>query len=289
MHSLLIVSLVIFTDLDGTLLDGAYSFLPALPALEALRRASVPWVICSSKTRREIEYYRESLRNGEPFICENGGAVFVPDGYFGFPLAGGGRPALKEAGATAVREGCYEVLRLGATYRELRLALTAFRASGYRVTGFGDLTAEEIAARTGLPINQAVMAKEREFDEPFYLETDDRAEIEIAEAARQRGLRVSGRGLRHLTGNSDKGRAATILAGLFKEILCRVTFAAIGDGPTDLPMLRAVDRPIIVQRPGGAYDPDLAGEGFVEAGGVGPEGWKRAVMMLLEEDAGRQE
>ncbi len=54
--------LVIFTDLDGTLLDrDTYSFEPALPALRLIRQKDIPLVLSSSKTRAEIEFYRERI------------------------------------------------------------------------------------------------------------------------------------------------------------------------------------------------------------------------------------
>jgi HAD superfamily hydrolase (TIGR01484 family) len=48
-------SLLVFTDLDGTLLDHhTYSFEPALPALNSLKEKNIPLIICTSKTRAEI-------------------------------------------------------------------------------------------------------------------------------------------------------------------------------------------------------------------------------------------
>jgi mannosyl-3-phosphoglycerate phosphatase len=64
---------LIFTDLDGTLLDSSYSFNDALPALDLIRERAIPLIICSSKTRAEIEHYRKRLDNRHPFISENGG------------------------------------------------------------------------------------------------------------------------------------------------------------------------------------------------------------------------
>lgn len=76
-------SLLVFTDLDGTLLDHhTYSFEPALPALNALKEKNIPLIICTSKTRAEIEKWRLELRTDHPFISENGGAIFIPKGYF---------------------------------------------------------------------------------------------------------------------------------------------------------------------------------------------------------------
>ncbi len=79
--------LIIFTDLDGTLLDySTYSFDAALPALKVLKEKNIPLVICSSKTKTEIEYYRKKLDNYRPFISENGGGIFIPKNYFKFKI-----------------------------------------------------------------------------------------------------------------------------------------------------------------------------------------------------------
>ena len=78
---------IVFSDLDGTLLDGDdYSHDQALPALRLLRRRNIPLVLCTSKTRAEVEFHRRRLANRDPFVVENGGAVYVPEGYFPFPV-----------------------------------------------------------------------------------------------------------------------------------------------------------------------------------------------------------
>ncbi len=267
---------VVFTDLDGTLLDArTYSFDPALAALGMLRERHIPVVICSSKTRAEIEHYRVKLRNGDPFIAENGGAVFVPRGYFAMD------------GGLSVPSGDdddsrYLVLRLGASYRDLRGALTQLRDEGFDVRGFGDMTAEEISTVTGLPLSEAVMAGKREFDEPFLFSGDPQMRGELVASIERKGFRIT-RGLfYHILGESDKGKAVSIVTGMFRREYGDVMTVALGDSPNDLPMLRCVERPIIVEKGGGGYDRILAAESFERAEGAGPEGWNRAVMQLLE-------
>jgi mannosyl-3-phosphoglycerate phosphatase len=212
--------------------------------------------------------------------------VFVPKGYFPFPVADGIGQAAGQAAEQVETDGGYEVIKLGAPYPVLRSAIVAMRQMGLPVTGFGDMTPAQISEATGLPPDQAVMAGEREFDEPFYLEGNEGARDAIVQAARRSGLRVSGRGPFHLTGANDKGKAVSLLCALFRKALAGAVFAALGDRPGDLPMLLAVDRPIIVRRPDGTYDPDLVNRGFVEAGGIGPTGWNRAVLELLEHEKG---
>jgi mannosyl-3-phosphoglycerate phosphatase len=267
---------VVFTDLDGTLLDArTYSFDAALPALGMLRERRIPVVICSSKTRAEIEHYRVKLHNGDPFISENGGAVFVPRGYFQSDTV---LSALPEGDD----EGRYLILRLGARYQDLRRALAQLREEGFDVRGFGDMTAEEIAAATGLPLSEAAMAGKREFDEPFLARGDRRMREELAVSIEGKGFRITKGFFHHILGESDKGKAVSILAGMFRREYADVMTVALGDSPNDLPMLRSVDRPIIVEKPGGGYDLVLAAEDFERARGEGPEGWNSAVLKLLK-------
>ena len=47
--------LLVFSDLDGTLLDShSYDWQPAAPWLSRLREANVPVILCSSKTSASV-------------------------------------------------------------------------------------------------------------------------------------------------------------------------------------------------------------------------------------------
>ena len=128
---------VIFTDLDGTLLDSAtYSYRSALPALELLQQKRIPLVFCSAKTRAEQETYHNRLGIFDPFIVENGGAIFIPQGYFPFPFD------------QDKIIGRYSVIGLGMTYPEIRAILERIRSQmGVEFRGFGDMGPEEVVER----------------------------------------------------------------------------------------------------------------------------------------------
>lgn len=264
--------IVIFTDLDGSLLDAkTYSFDAAREALDALRARGVPLVLASSKTRAEIERLRNSLDHHHPFVAENGGGVFIPKGYFDFPLEG------------TVLRGPYQVLELGLPYAALRLALKEIaHALGCRLRGFGDMTTEEVAERTGLAPSDAQLAKQREYDEPFIIESTPPPVEEIRRKAEALGLRcTSGGRFHHLMGPSDKGLACRHLIDFYRRRYGAIMTVAIGDSLNDLPMLAAVDRPMLVQRADGTYDPDVAFSSLVRASGIGPVGWNRAILTRL--------
>ena len=67
-------NLIVFSDLDGTLLDhGNYSHSAAAPALARLRHLEVPLILASSKTAAEIVPLRDELGFSDcEAIVENG-------------------------------------------------------------------------------------------------------------------------------------------------------------------------------------------------------------------------
>ena len=77
---------LIFTDLDGTLLDEKYRYEVSRPAVQWLKSLNFPVIFCSSKTFAEQEFYRTALDISAPFIVENGNAVFIPQNYFTVPV-----------------------------------------------------------------------------------------------------------------------------------------------------------------------------------------------------------
>jgi mannosyl-3-phosphoglycerate phosphatase len=261
--------LIIFTDLDETLLERhTYSYEKAEPALALIKEKDIPLVIVSSKTMSEIEHYRSKLQNQHPFIAENGGVIFVPEGYF-----------VNYLSLNPEQRNVYEVITLGTPYERLRQVMAELQAEGFNALGFGDMTTEEISGLTDLSPEEATLAIQRSFDEPF---TCRGCDIEaLRNAIRQKGLNLTQGRLFHLIGDNDKGKAVEVLKGLYRAKLGDISTAALGDSPTDIPMLKSVDFPIVVQKDDGTYDPRLDVSGIVRAGGIGPEGWNSAVTEIL--------
>jgi mannosyl-3-phosphoglycerate phosphatase len=268
--------LLIFTDLDGTLLDhDTYDFSPARPALAALREAQIPLILCSSKTFAEMKYWCETLEANHPFISENGGAIFIPRNYFNQSLE-----------TAAEREG-YSLILTGASYSTLRAALVELAKQTYLpLVGFGDLTVEQIIARTGLTPEQAGMAKIRDADEPFFIDRDfgDEEVKRLQTAASRKGLQVT-RGGRffHLTGSSDKGSAARQLIKLYQTDWQQpIRAVGLGDSLNDLSLLQAVEVPILVRKKNGEVDEGvLAQVKAICTAKIGPAGWNDAVSEIL--------
>lgn len=263
---------MVFTDLDGTLLDhDTYAFEPALPALGLLARKSIPVVFCTSKTRAETEYWRARAGNASPFVVENGGAVFVPRGQFPFAAEGG------------VLRGAYEVLEFGAPYARLVAALKqAEQRSGCRTRPFHRMSAEEISTRAGLPLEQAVLAAQREYDEPFEILDPAREAALLAEIERLGFRWTRGGRFHHITGNNDKAAAVDTLAALYRRLYPEVITVALGDGLNDAAMLAAADQPVVMPSAHSARLLEMVPRARL-APEPGPAGWARVLLEMIPE------
>jgi mannosyl-3-phosphoglycerate phosphatase len=267
------LKLVIFTDLDGTLLDlETYSYEAALPSIGHLRSQDIPIIFCSAKTRAEQEVYRKELQINDPFIVENGGAVFIPKGYFPFDFE-----------YHKAKDG-YQVIELGIPYHRIREILARIRDNtDVDFRGFGDMSAEEVASLTSLDLEAAERAKAREYDETLNLKGTPDEINRVLNAIKKTGLNYTSGGRYYdVTGPNDKGKATRILIDLFNRKSGQIKTIAVGDSPNDLPMLSAVDIPILVQKPGGTWEEiDIPHLHRVE--GIGPEGWTRAIEEIIEQ------
>ena len=260
---------VVITDLDGTLLDAdTYSWEAARPAVQRLQAAGIPLILCSSKTRPEIEECRRELNNHDPFIVENGGAMLVPDGYFPF------RPWFSK------ESGDYDVIEFGAPYTELVKALEhAAAMTDCTVAGFSQMSPAEIAAKAGLSLKQAEWAKQRQYDEAFEFIDGDRAALlrAISEAGYQwtRGGRFY-----HITGNSDKGLAVMLLLRLYYQIHRNVISIGLGDSLNDAEFLSAVDLPVLIRSARSAELLERVPNAKVTSD-AGPRGWNHAILEAI--------
>jgi mannosyl-3-phosphoglycerate phosphatase len=259
---------VIFTDLDGTLLDETYSYRSALPALQLAKSRGVPVVLVTSKTLAEVEVLRQHLDNHHPFVIENGAAIFAPRGDLQL------RPGLMKFHEE------YDLAEIGTPYTELIHVLkTAAREAGCKVRGFADMSVEEIARESGLNLEQAALARQRGYDEPFILVDGDNEALRRA-IERRGGQLVRGGRFFHITGSHDKETAVALLIDAYRK-KGELQTIGLGDGPNDVRFLSLVDRPVIIDSP---FADDLKRRiPMAFHAGPGPAGWNEAVLRLLSE------
>jgi len=268
--------LLVFTDLDGTLLDyHTYSKEAALPALRSLQEHDIPLVIVSSKTRAEIEPMLDLPCMSQVFIVENGSAIF-----FRRELGLG-------PGDDTETFGEYEAVILGERYDNVLDILSQIsRECGVKVRGFSDMDILEIASLTGLDIESAARAKQREFSEPFLFEDDPSRLGALIERLEEKGLSATTGGrFHHVLGRCDKGLAAKKVVDIYERIYPGTArkIVALGDSKNDIPLLEAADVAVIVRRHDGTYTDYTPGhtQEVIKPTGIGPVGWNEAVLELI--------
>lgn len=234
---------------------------------------NIPLIICSSKTRAEILPLWRELHLPDPFIAENGALICIPPRYFPGALWG------------VTHERDFDVLVLGTPVARLRRALAqAARVCHLTVASFGNMDVREISARTGLTLDQAALAKEREYDEPFLLNNDNSEQF--LRLLRAKGYRItSGDRFFHITGNHDKGMAVETLVDLYRQVDAAAKSVGLGNSANDLEFLSRVDVPFLVRNVDGSYNPEVTSalSAIRRTQGIGPEGWREAIGTVLRE------
>jgi mannosyl-3-phosphoglycerate phosphatase len=284
---------LVFTDLDGTLLDhDTYGWEAASPALTQCRERGVPIILVSSKTRAEMDNLRRRMGLSMPFISENGGGIFFPREAFPLPPEGGAPagdpPGLRPPAGTGSAEGLgLWVISLGVSYPQLVQALGAIRRElDWPLRGFSDMGIEEISRLTGLGSKEARLAAMREYDEPFILEGSVPKDLTpLYRGAEERGLLItSGGRFYHLQGKNDKGVAMERLLGWYRSDHKGVVTIALGDSPNDFAMLERADIPVLIRSQ--RTFPDLKHRipGLRISGQSGPAGWNSVVSRILSQN-----
>ncbi len=266
--------IIIFSDLDGSLLDhNDYGFTAALPALTEIRRRAIPLILATSKTLAEVMPLNRALHNPNPVIVENGGALACPvTTDFGCAIS------------AHESHDDHAIVRFSPPYAQLRRFVVEQReAHAYQLIGFGDMTTAEVAEATGLTIDNAALAKQRSASEPFIWRDSDARLRRLEEAAHAAGLRLT-RGGRfwHLTGDTDKARTLHAVRELYaggREQ--RPLTIALGDSDNDRTMLQNADIAVIVKRHDGGLLDCQGRQHTVRTEHSGPSGWNTAMLDLL--------
>ncbi len=254
--------LIVFSDLDGTLLDHeTYSWHAAKPAIDSLKNHGHSLILASSKTAAEIITIRADIGFEHcPAIVENGGGIL---------------PANTDSSESDKTHG--ELMaRLNSLPQTMR---DCFR-------GFSHMSLEEIVACTGLTETQAHDAAKRQFTEPgLFNGTESEQELFIAELNK---LDVSARmGGRFLTLSFGQNKSI-----LMEEIASHISKGAhylslaLGDAPNDLEMLCAADRGFLILNPASQWQQNMIADlpsSVTKAPEAGPVGWNLSVLSVIDE------
>lgn len=271
-------SLLVFTDMDGTLLDHHdYSFEAARPALQRLKDLGIPVIPVTSKTRAELMPLMKQLALHGPFVVENGAGIYIPKGFF----------AQQPAGTQAVDDlWCYAQVPPRAHWLQVLNQLKLNFVDAF--THFSQMGVSGVQAATGLPRAAAELACQRDFGEPVQWLGSEEQQAEFISACQAYGAKVlqGGRFL-HVAGESDKGVAVRWLCEAFQAADKHDVYTVgLGDSLNDVAMLQAVDQAVVIKGVNSeALSAALAASQVTahHTQGFGPVGWHAAMMLILDQ------
>lgn len=231
--------LVVFADIDG-LLSSLTGVEPAA-GICAIRElgSEVALVLCSGKTRPEIEHLSQEFGIAHPFICEHGAAAFVPNDYFPFDIP------------DAVSVAGYQVVEFGRTAASVGEVLrrTAER-HGVSIRTFSEMSVEEVAQDCEVSLLQARLAKLRDYGQLFrVVDSYPEARLRFLDALRGVHLRcVQGSRYDHVGASVDTSVGVGMLRTLYRRMLGPTMTVGVADWLGEGDVLQVVECPIVVVR-----------------------------------------
>jgi len=263
---------IIFTDLDGTLLDhDNYQCEVIKPFLAELSLHNIHVIFNTSKTFAEVTAIQKSLAHHQPFIVENGAAIYMPKGYF----------SVKPIGCDEHHD--YWRYELTQSHQQLHLDLNhkAVQFSAcYQF--FSQMDTAQVSALTGLSIEQSKLALSRQYSDPIHFTGDAKQQSEFVELLESLEYQVliGGRFI-HATKGNNKGQAQHWLLNEFKKAFNNpFTVIALGDSHNDIAMLKAADIAILINNPGSKVQSDIKQKAWQISDKPAPEGWVQEVAAL---------
>ncbi|MFK7863222.1 MAG: HAD-IIB family hydrolase [Pseudohongiellaceae bacterium] len=253
------MSLLVFTDLDGSLMEHeSYSIKPAEKALAVLARKNIPLVMNSSKTAAEIEALQKMMAMPGAYICENGAALKLPEQ------------------AEPLKFGQPRMLWLEKVHE--------FRSQeGFKFQGFSDWSASDIAELTGLDQKSAELSKQREFSEPILWRDSANAKRKFVEQLSSLGLKLlEGGRFVSIQSAFDKSNGMMWLKSQQNPTLT----IALGDSPNDEAMLNCADIAVVIKSAKSERIKLTGAQKVIRTKRPGPAGWQDAMLEILQQYEG---
>ena len=254
-------SIWVVSDVDGTLMDHSYDLSPAKETIKKLQKLSIPVILCTSKTASEVKVIRKELNLTDPYIVENGAAIYGE--------------SLKKVNGKII---------LGKKYESLEEILNLIsKEIDFNLIPLNNLDDEEATNLTGLKGKALTLMRDRHWSMPF-LNPPSFLEKKIKIICKRFNVDIfKGNRMSHLLSiNSNKGKAINALKNYTNNQ--NIKIIGLGDSPNDLPLLLNSDIKIVIP---GIDGPNLnllnqlKDLDFILASEPNGYGWKNEINKLI--------
>ncbi len=221
-------SLWVVSDVDGTLMDHSYDLTPAKETIKLLQELSIPVILCTSKTAAEVKVIRKQLNLTDPYIVENGAAIYGE--------------SLKKVNGEIILGERYEILE--------NILSSISNEINYDLQPLNNISDQQATELTGLKGNSLELMRDRHWSMPF-LNPPETKEKDLYICCKRFNVEIfRGNRMSHMLSiNSNKGKAINTLKQYSNNP--NIEIIGLGDSPNDLPLLLNSDYKIVIPSPSG--------------------------------------
>ena len=256
-------SLIIFTDLDGSLLHrDNFGFDEIKDYLKKLINDGITIIPNTSKTEKEIGKFIKELGLQLPFISENGSSIH------GLDLINTNFP-----NKIILSRDKKELIKIFDTKvpKELKV----------KCKFISDMNSMQQTNIFGLQNDNLKNALQRKYTIPFLFEGDKIQKNKLLKILKSFSLTMQEGGrVLNLGDNTDKVKSMNQVLKIYKKIESKIKVIAVGDNFNDLDMLRNCDIPCLVFNDQFKQD-QINIDNLIVSNKPSPEGWADVIKTAL--------
>ena len=258
------LSILIFTNLDGTLLHrDKYTFEKIKNFIKDIISDRIYVIPNTSKTDREILSFNQKLGEALPYIAENGSAI---------------------KGLNLINKDLPKELILSKEKEELINIFENEVPENLKIKckWLSKMNKETQLKILGLPEDQLTNALDRKYTVPFIFNGNKSEINELSKILKSKGLTTQEGGRVISLGDKvNKAKAMQIFIRFFKKNNENIKTIAVGDNYNDLDMLKISDYPCLVFNDQFRLD-QIFIDNLISTNKPSPEGWADVIKMAME-------
>lgn len=259
---------IIFTDLDGTLLDhDNYSFNDAVDILARLSLDNIPIILVSSKTQSEIEKISMQLRFHHASVAENGAIINIGNHHI-FRCLKSNSPYCFGGSIDSILTSIEKIPH------PMKKEFTLLK----------DMPPKMATEMTGLDQQSLEVCLERAYSVPFIASGKHISKLKKFCEQLGIGITQGGRFYHFLSSNIGKGHSTRWLMDKTRRAWPDKSFISIGlgDSYNDIPMLKEVDQAVVIKnKHHRELRISLREKKVVESNSKGPMGWAECIKKIV--------